>query len=459
MRAIYTPAIFLFFHKKTTTTMNPFLKIFLPVFIFLSFNSLYSQQYRWYTLPNAPVAGARFEDMYFADENTGWIINSDHEYVEIYKTTDGGDSWTDISDSSFVKFARSIGFANVNTGWIGGLGFEDGRIYKTTNGGLNWTDQFTKIADSLYGICGLSVYDENTVFGCGRWFGPATFYKTTNGGINWTIKDMSDYATRLIDCYFTSPDSGFLVGGLGTFSAGKGVVLFTSDGGENWVTRMTTQNPGQWGWKISFPTKDTGYVSLEKSGSVGGIAYFLKTTTGGEQWQELRFHNSPLDEEGIGFVNGNTGWIGGWWFSTYRTTNGGYTWHSDPWGYNVNRFRFFGDTLGYAVGEKVYKYMRDTTIGISSISTEIPERPDLSQNYPNPFNPSTTIQFNVVDYEHAKLTIFDVLGREIAVLVDGKLNPGIYEYKFDASGLESGVYFYKVETFRYTETKKMILLK
>jgi hypothetical protein len=64
-----------------------------------------------------------------------------------------------------------------------------------------------------------------------------------------------------------------------------------------------------------------------------------------------------------------------------------------------------------------------------------------------------------LDYEYAKLTVFDVLGREITVLVNEELYPGVYEYKFDATGLESGVYFYKIETFRYTETKRMILLK
>lgn len=434
--------------------MKPFRPLLL-LFIIFSSSTLCAQQYRWYTIPNSP-SYIRFEDIHFVDPLTGWIVATGDS--NLYKTTDGGESWINQS-SEIIGYPRCIGFANSLTGWIGSYYGDTTGIIKTTDGGDTWFKQIASPRIDSVGVCGMHVLNENIIRACGRWNTPAKFYKTDDGGANWVTKDMSAYASRLIDCYFTSPDSGFVVGGLGTFAAGRGVVLFTSDGGETWENRMTTQNTGQWGWKISFPTKDTGYVSLEKSGTVGGMVYFLKTTNGGANWQELKFNNTMLDEEGIGFVNGSTGWIGGWGFYTYRTTNGGANWSSDPWGYNVNRFRFFGDTLAYAVGERVYKYMRDTTIGISNISTEIPERPDLSQNFPNPFNPSTTIKFTVLDFEHTRLAVYDVLGREIALLVNEELYPGIYEYKFDATGLNSGVYFYRVETFRYTETKKMLLIK
>lgn len=436
--------------------------IFLYVLLFAT--TTFSQQYKWKVLPNAPVSPARFEDTYFIDPSKGWVIhNVDSNGVSLpnlYKTTDGGVSWISLSDSSFGQ-ARSIGFANANTGWIGTyLFFRDTiGIYSTTNGGQSWYPQLVGSRTDSLGICGLSVLNENYVFGCGTWYGPAKFYKTTNGGLNWTVKDMSAYARRLIDCYFVSPDSGYLVGGINTFDSSRGVVLFTSDGGETWVNKITTPNLKQWGWKISFPSRNIGYVSLERFGTTGG-SYFLKTTDGGVTWSEYTvFSNLVLDQEGIGFANETTGWLGGWWFNTYKTTNGGQSWVSDPWGFNVNRFRFFGDTLGFAVGKHIYKYELDTTIGIHNISTVIPNSPELSQNYPNPFNPTTKIKFHVLDYEDTKLTVFDVLGREIAVLVNEKMYPGIYEYTFDASDLQSGVYFYKIETLRYSETKRMVLVK
>jgi photosystem II stability/assembly factor-like uncharacterized protein len=443
-KLIYTPAIFLFISL-------------------LSITSLYSQQYKWHALPNAPSKSARLEDLFFIDAFTGYTTVPSDLAENLYKTTDGGNTWINLSDTA-LSYPRCMTFINANTGWIGTyLGVWPASypgVYKTTNGGLNWENQFASFSDTTMGVCGITALDENNIFACGRWYAPAKFYKSTNGGTNWSIKDMSSYATRLIDCYFTSPDSGILVGGIGdTISTGYGVVLFTSDGGDTWVTKYMTQNNKQWGWKINFPSRNTGYISLERFTSGGGASYFLKTTNGGETWEEKMFSNIPLDEEGVGFANNNTGWIGGWFFPTRKTTNGGINWVSDPWGYNVNRFRFINDTLGYAVGRTVYKYERDTSVGISNISSSFPEKYDLSQNYPNPFNPTTTIEFQVVDYEYTKLSVFDILGREIQTLVNERLRPGVYRYKFDAIGIQSGVYFYRIETQRYTETKKMILLK
>lgn len=98
-------------------------------------------------------------------------------------------------------------------------------------------------------------------------------------------------------------------------------------------------------------------------------------------------------------------------------------------------------------------------IGIKAISNEIPKDFSLSQNYPNPFNPSTTIMFSVPQTSVVKLRLFDVLGRETALLLNKELKPGSYEYKFDASGMASGVYFYRLETSGFTDVKKMVLVK
>jgi len=102
--------------------------------------------------------------------------------------------------------------------------------------------------------------------------------------------------------------------------------------------------------------------------------------------------------------------------------------------------------------------------GIQNISNEVPKVFWLGQNYPNPFNPSTKIRFDIksnVNNEKAnvRLTVFDILGREISVLVDQKYQSGTYEAVWDASKLPSGIYFYKLESDSYSETKKAILIK
>ncbi len=83
----------------------------------------------------------------------------------------------------------------------------------------------------------------------------------------------------------------------------------------------------------------------------------------------------------------------------------------------------------------------------------------LEQNYPNPFNPKTSISFELYSDVDAKLTIYDMQGKEVAVLVDSKLSSGIHNYEFDGSNVGSGIYFYKLETPDYTSIRKMILVK
>jgi uncharacterized delta-60 repeat protein len=98
-------------------------------------------------------------------------------------------------------------------------------------------------------------------------------------------------------------------------------------------------------------------------------------------------------------------------------------------------------------------------VGITQILNEIPKEFALSQNYPNPFNPVTNIKFALPTSSFAKLVVFDVLGREVANLVNEQLKPGIYEVDFDGTNFPSGVYFYKLTSENFSQTRKMILVK
>ncbi len=90
---------------------------------------------------------------------------------------------------------------------------------------------------------------------------------------------------------------------------------------------------------------------------------------------------------------------------------------------------------------------------------EIPTKFALHQNYPNPFNPSTTISYDLPVRSRVKLSIYNILGQEVATLVNDEQEPGRYDVKFDASGLPSGVYFYTLQTPYFTKTNKMVLVK
>ncbi len=98
-------------------------------------------------------------------------------------------------------------------------------------------------------------------------------------------------------------------------------------------------------------------------------------------------------------------------------------------------------------------------IGISPVSGEIPKSYCLYQNYPNPFNPATAIRYEIPEVGIVTLKVFDMLGREIATLVNEKQQPGKYQVTWDASGFSSGVYFYKIEAREFSNAKKMVLVK
>jgi hypothetical protein len=108
-------------------------------------------------------------------------------------------------------------------------------------------------------------------------------------------------------------------------------------------------------------------------------------------------------------------------------------------------------------GAGVYKL--SFTVDVEEIDNQIPSDNKLAQNYPNPFNPSTTIQFALPKESFTRLEIYNALGEKVLTLVSENLKAGTYEYEWNAEGLPSGIYFYRLNTENYSEIKKMILLR
>jgi hypothetical protein len=98
-------------------------------------------------------------------------------------------------------------------------------------------------------------------------------------------------------------------------------------------------------------------------------------------------------------------------------------------------------------------------LGVSGNNTQLPKTFALEQNYPNPFNPNTNIKFQLPKSEFVTVTIFDMLGRKVATLLNEQKEAGYYDMKFDGTNYASGMYFYKIEAGNFTDTKKMILIK
>ncbi|MBK6876823.1 MAG: T9SS type A sorting domain-containing protein [Ignavibacteria bacterium] len=166
-------------------------------------------------------------------------------------------------------------------------------------------------------------------------------------------------------------------------------------------------------------------------------------------------------------ISGNNIFAGTNGYGIYLSTNNGRSWNEWNSGFPSNG----SGTIVYALLTAESGYLLAGTFGnsvwrrpllqtgITVISHEVPESFALSQNYPNPFNPKTIINYQLRSTNLVKLTVYDVLGHEVATLVNEKQSAGTYQVEFDGSGLSSGVYFYKIVTQGFTDVKRMMLLK
>jgi hypothetical protein len=127
------------------------------------------------------------------------------------------------------------------------------------------------------------------------------------------------------------------------------------------------------------------------------------------------------------------------------------------------RFRLTSDNSinydGWYVDDIKISGYQSAPMGVGSIGNVIPNKFELQQNYPNPFNPSTQINYSIAKEGLVKITIFDVLGREVKTLVNEVKTPGFFAIDFDGTSLSSGMYFYMMESGSFVDTKKMTLVK
>lgn len=186
---------------------------------------------------------------------------------------------------------------------------------------------------------------------------------------------------------------------------------------------------------LTAPNGQIRTLLSNNGGGGGGALTFLKDgnpslNSFNNPWSYLAASNQPM-----GTFN-NTNVQGRW---ILKITNGamGFTGRLLGWGLKIN----------------------SVPTGIQQVNGNIPNEFMLYQNYPNPFNPSTNIRFDIPKDSDVKLTLYDMLGREVKILADEYKNSGSYELNFDASALSSGMYFYKLTAGNFTEIKKMILVK
>jgi len=238
------------------------------------------------------------------------------------------------------------------------------------------------------------------------------------------------------------------------------VVFKTTDGGMNWFnSNVPTLGHYPMFMRIGVAEKKYVWVSGQNASGVYRSTDFATT------W--IKIDSVQIGAYGLYFINKDTGFGGGGANMLFKTTNSGFNWYQENTGAGVLAFisaiNFVNDSLGWYVSG-AGKIFHTTTGGqplvISFISNgEIPDKYVLYQNYPNPFNSQTNIEFDIIESGIYKLEVFDILGRKIEELFNKNINPGSYRIKYDAEKLNSGTYFYRLQSEKMSRTKSFILIK
>lgn len=404
-------------------------------YVLLLLSTFASAQLTWSPLSNiaSNLNGQRFDDVFFLNENLGWAANG--YYASVYKTTDGGATWTQQLSNAMLgsnHYFRNIEFLNENVGFLGTL---NGKFYKTIDGGTTWN--LVSITPNPPAICGLDCVGTSTVYGCGAYFSPAYIIKSTDSGATFQRIDMSAYANALVEVLFIDENTGFASGN----NASGAVILKTTDGGTTWSTIYNGPIAGEYVWKLQILQSNPNVMFGAIEAVAPNNGKLLKSTDGGVTWTTK---NAPEPEiQAVGFVDENHGWMGGHDTGFYETIDGGDTWTNTTVGSNLNRIFFINSDLAYACGTTIYKMTNNLSVHQFQ---ELARVPLVVRVAPNPIKDKLNLEIDFRGNDHLMLGLYSETGQFIKQLkLDAIETAGTKKYSFDFP-YSSGVYFLNLHT-------------
>jgi photosystem II stability/assembly factor-like uncharacterized protein len=349
-----------------------------------------------------------------------------------------------------------------------------GLFLKTTDGGQSWASWGT-LPDSTYYVVGMFFKDAVTGFvttAMTPWVEKAGILKTTDGGVSWTRCPVPDSVARLASIRFVDSTLGVSVGYTRSDSAFTGVILRSTDGGGSWIAKEYPEVDNFTDvWCLDAGTAYASGVTR------GGDGVVYRTTDGGVHWAPVTIGADSTTIQGVcfspggqaGFVYGLTFKAPSWSAYASRSTDGGGQWKPTVLP-DANEVYLTGGVLldennAYLVGgnpDGKAAVFHTTNGGVTSVSDAgigRAQQRGLMQNYPNPFNSATTIPYTITELSHVRLSVFNSLGQEVAVLEDGWRDAGSHTAFFDARALPSGVYFYRLTAGSASDTKRLVLIR
>jgi hypothetical protein len=409
------------------------LYVLITISIVIFYSSLNAQWVKTLSMqPGAPSYA-------FADLGTTFFAGSSGDGV--FRSTDNGTNWTAINNGLDTNvFSLAVSGTNLFAG-------TDDGIFLSTNSGTSWT------AAGLTGelVLSLAVSGTNLIAGSG------SIFFSTNNGTNWTVAATGFPGFLHTACYslVVSGTNSFATFGPTYFIPLRSGLMLSTNNGTSWTVVDT-----------SFT--DSLLFSLAVLGTnlfAGGVGVHISTNNG-TTW--------ALDTTGMGFtsvssfaVSGTNVFAGTYDGGVFLSTNNGTSWTAVNSGLpggnsSYTRALTLVGTYLFVVTDDGLVWRRplsEMITGVKDQNNDIPSQFILEQNYPNPFNPSTKIRYSVPQSSDVMIKVFDILGKEVATLVNEEKPAGSYDVNFDAAGLSSGIYFYKLQAGNFIETKKMILIR
>ncbi len=431
-----------------------------------------------------------FQEHIVDNVTNGSAISMDLVSVTSNATAVCNFSWSPQTSGTTSQLYSISSVSNM-IGWAAGIGAV---VRRTTDGGITWGNGNPNtgiINGDIYNIFAWSANDAV----CTTSPGGTRIYKTTNGGTNWTQTYSNTNAAAFINAIkMISATEGYATGDP---VSGIWELLKTTDGGTTWTQMPSAPaGTGEAGWNNAFQilgtnmwygtnatkvyhstnlglnwtsaptTRTVNSYAVHYNSNTNGIAAgnaAVKSTNGGTTYDSTGTYGTS------GNMNGLEGYGTDWWglrtdANIYRSTNQGANWttaytQTGAAFADINFAIVSGCPQGWAVGAAGVIARMVNTTGISNVGTEVPNDYLLKQNFPNPFNPTTNINFSIPKTGFVTLKIYDVVGKEVATLVNEVKSAGSYIVGFNAAHLTSGAYFYRIESNNFVDTKKMLLIK
>jgi hypothetical protein len=434
---------------------------------------------------------------------TGILAGHDTASVKIYRSTDGGNIWNAVDLPDLVRSIGDLQMLNDNT------------IYACGAKLIGLTHDVNKIKQTERPLADLGFNTQSETEGL--------FIVSQDGGETWNIKGtFPDSIIYLKKMHFPDKDNGYAIVTSVSGDILKQGIIRTTDGGSTWNWSLYLRSDLELE-SISFHDSLNGFASGSELDHFTYHAKLFKTTDGGLYWDELvdgRFFSfwslkflaadniimiaqayadtartiykssdggysfqsikkfpkeqllqevSVLKDLIIGYGNIHTYPQISFPFFFEASFDKGENWLSNLFNPPMERLyisdsKLLNDMVWFLIGTQQYEYgtllKTANNGGLHVKESEIePDEFYLYQNYPNPFNPFTVIKFELPAAENVILRIYDILGREVTVLLNEFRQAGIHEIKFDGNSFPAGVYFYEVKSNSYTDVKKMLLLK